>query len=386
MRTMKPQTDIDELAALFALTRYCDNNAAARALLQAHGSALAAINAGHQAWREAGISAKACEVLRRPDNARIDQDIVWWQESSLHHVVAWQQDDYPALLRQVDSPPAVLFVMGDVDALWHPQIAMVGSRHASHTGKQIAQQFAQRFVQSGWAVTSGLAQGIDTAAHRGALDVEYAQHPVTLAVVATGLDLVYPAGNENLMQAIAQRGAVISEHPPGTPPLKEHFPSRNRIIAGLSLGCVVVEAAQRSGALITARLANELGKEVFAVPGSIQNPMSRGCHQLIRQGAVLIEQVSEVTDLLSSHCGQLEEALRNRLHVSLGQSQPQLALTLPATAHDDFLDKALGDAPSTLDQLCERTGLTASELSSMLLVMEMEGHVAQQEGRYVRLI
>jgi DNA processing protein len=389
MRTMKPHADSEEMNALVCLIRYGDNNAATRRLLETYGSARTALSAGPALWRAAGISLKACRALQAPDQARIDQDIAWWQQSPAHHVVAWHQEDYPSLLRHVDSPPAALFVKGKLDALWHPQIAMVGSRHATHSGKQIAQEFAESFVSAGWAVISGLAQGIDTYAHLGALRVEQAVHPATLAVVATGLDLVYPQSNQALMQKIADCGAVISEHPPGTPALKAHFPSRNRIIAGLSLGCVVVEAAQRSGALITARLANELGKEVFAIPGCIQNPLARGCHQLIRQGAWLIENAEEVSNALTSAAAHLAEALRGRLDkITITPdsmpTSPSRQTELPLA--DNVLQQSLGYEPCTLDQLCERTGLTASELSSMLLVMEMEGRVAQQQGRYVRLI
>jgi DNA processing protein len=386
MRTMKPHTNPEEITALCRLIRCANSSMAARQLLERYRSAAAALDAGPRIWRDAGLSQLACTELSALDHSRTEQDLAWCLQDN-HHLIGWHDEDYPALLRHVDSPPAALFVMGDINALWHPQIAVVGSRHASHTGKHIAEQFAAQFVSAGWAVTSGLAQGIDTYAHLGALHPESKPCPATVAVVATGLDVVYPESNRSLMQRIAQRGAVVSEHPPGTPPLREHFPSRNRIIAGLSLACLVVEAAQRSGALITARLANELGKEVFAIPGSIQNPMSRGCHQLIRQGAVLTEHASEVIEALEGQAQQLADVLRGRLAAaSVSAHETALLQTVPLSASNTLLEQALGYELSTLDQLCERTGLTPSELSSMLLIMEMEGRIAQQQGRYIRLI
>jgi DNA processing protein len=384
MRTMKPHENIEEATVLLTLLRASRSAAALRALLETYGSAMLAQSAGQAAWRAAGFTVKCCAAMLQPDSTRIAQDIAWWTQSPRHTLLAWHDPNYPALLRYVDNPPAVLFVAGDINALWRPQIAVVGSRHASHVGKRTAQSFAERFVEQGWCVTSGLAQGIDTFAHQGALAAGEGMPASTIAVVATGLDLIYPESNEALMQKIISHGAVVSEHPPGTPPLREHFPSRNRIIAGLSVGCVVIEAALRSGALITARLAGELGREIFAVPGSIQNPMARGCHQLIRQGAALVEEADEVSDALRVSAEHMSEALRGDLrplHV-----QTHLPLRQQVGAEPNGIYEALGDMPCTLDQLCARTGLTASELSSMLLVMEMEGRIAQQQGRYVRLI
>jgi DNA processing protein len=384
MRTMKPHQDTEDAIALLTLLRASRSAAALRTLFETYGSAVSALRAGNTAWRSAGFTAKCCAAVLQPDIARIEQDLAWWMESPQHTVLSWHDTDYPALLRNVDSPPAALFVAGDVNALWRPQIAVVGSRHASHVGKRTAQSFAEYFVENGWCVTSGLAQGIDTFAHQGALRVGEGKSASTIAVVATGVDLVYPKSNKGLMQKIISQGAVVSEHPPGTPPLREHFPSRNRIIAGLSLGCVVIEAALRSGALITARLSGELGRDVFAVPGSIQNPMARGCHQLIRQGAALVEEAHEVSDVLRVSAEHMAEALRGGLRPSVVQTS--LGLGQMAAVEPKGLYEALGDIPCTIDQLCERTGLTASELSSMLMGMEIEGRIAHQQGRYVRLL
>lgn len=287
----------DEAASLLTLIRYADNAAAVRHLLEKYANAKAALAASKSEWRSLGVSEKAFAQMSAPDLIRLEQDLAW-SDQARHHVIPWHSPDYPELLRQSENPPAALFVTGNVDLLWYPQIAVVGSRHPTAGGKDNARQFARAFAEAGWCVTSGLAEGIDTCAHRGMLESQTANAGRTIAVVATGLDLVYPEQNQDLMQAISIHGAVVSEHPPGTPPLKEHFPSRNRIIAGLSLGCLVIEAAERSGALITARLAGEIGREVFAIPGSIHNPLAKGCHKLIRQGAVLVEKPEEVAEAL----------------------------------------------------------------------------------------
>jgi DNA processing protein len=372
----------DEAAALLILIRYTDSAAAARLLLEKFETAEAILSAGKKEWRSAGISENACMQMLAPDLLRLEQDLEWCDESQ-HHVIAWNSRDYPDLLKQADNPPPALFVAGDIDLLWHPQIAVVGSRHPSAGGRENARQFARAFAESGWCVTSGLAEGIDTSAHRGAMEARVDQHiGKTIAVTATGLDLVYPERNVELMRVISECGAVVSEHPPGTPPLKEHFPSRNRIIAGLSLGCLVVEAAERSGALITARLAGEMGREVFAIPGSIHNPMARGCHRLIRQGAVLVEKPAELVDALQLTAIELAVALRGRLN--------QIGPCNTATKDKDIkapykpIWEALGHDSVILDQLIERTGLTTPELSSMLLIMELEGIITVADGRYTR--
>jgi len=244
-------------------------------------------------------------------------------------------------------------------------------------------------------VTSGMAAGIDTAAHLATLDAG----GLTVAVLGTGPDVPYPRSNARLLARIAENGAVVSEHLPGTGPLREHFPSRNRILAGLSLATVVIEAAQRSGALITARLAADAGREVFALPGSIHNPLARGCHRLIRDGAGLVESAAEVIAALAPLASQLAADLRHRLGAPITDGH-----IVPSTLHEAVqttgpgrsgcspaddpiyqnLWKALGHDPTGMDQLVERTGLTPADLSSMLLLMELEGRVATQHGRYFR--
>ncbi|MGH8052157.1 MAG: DNA-processing protein DprA [Arenimonas sp.] len=369
----------DEAAALLVLIRYADNAAAVRQLLQKYTSAKMVLAACKSEWRSLGISEKACARMSAPDLVRLEQDLEWCDQTQ-HHIIAWHSADYPELLRRSENPPAALFVAGNVDLLWHPQIAIVGSRHPSAGGKENARQFARTLSEADWCITSGLAEGIDTCAHQGVLEAEIPGR--TIAVVATGLDLTYPEKNRDLMQAISIQGAVVSEHPPGTPPLKEHFPSRNRIIAGLSLGCLVVEAADRSGALITARLAGEIGREVFAIPGSIHNPMAKGCHKLIRQGAVLVEKPAEVVEALRPIANELAEALRGRLNETMVSGEKCQRSTIKTLYKPIW--EALGHDFVNLDQLVDRTGLTTPELSSMLLIMELEGNITVADGRYTR--
>ena len=264
--------------ALLILLRARLPDALLRSLLESHQTAADALAAARHG---AGLSlpVESRRALEHPDRRCLDADLAWLGAPG-RCLIGWQDPDYPALLRRTPAPPPLLFVSGDAALLWHPQVAMVGSRRPTPAGQARARQFARAFASAGWAVTSGLAEGIDTAAHQGALATGR-----TVAVVGTGLDLAYPAANAALMARIAAEGTVVREHPPGTPAIASHFPSRNRIIAGLSLGTLVVEAAMRSGALISARLAAEAGREVVALPGSLDNPVARGCHRRIREGA-----------------------------------------------------------------------------------------------------
>lgn len=350
-----------------------------RDLLERFGSVDAVLDAGPAAWRAAGVPAAAIDWLRAPDAGRIAADLDWLVQPR-HHLVTWDSADYPELLRRSPQSPAALFVVGEPTLLWHAQIAIVGSRNPSDGGRANARDFSRTLSRSGLLVTSGLADGIDAAAHRAALDVG---RP-TLAVIATGADLVYPIVNRELSANIAENGAIVSEFPPGTEARREHFPRRNRIIAGLSLGTLVVEAALRSGALITARLAAEAGREVFALPGSIHNPLAKGCHRLIRDGAALVESAPEIVEALAPHAGQLADALRTRLAddgATTGMFDP---LRSQQSVDPDYraLHAALGHDPVAIDVLAERTGLTVEALSSMLLLMELDGRVSAAHGRY----
>ena len=352
-----------------------------RDLLDAHTTPTRALAAGASAWRAAGLSGNQIQSLRKPDTDILQRSLAWLQEDH-HHLVGWHDPDYPPLLRRISSPPLALFVDGDPSLMWHPGVAIVGSRSPTTGGRDNAQAFARAFALSGMAVISGMAAGIDAAAHQAALAVEPG---TTLAVVGTGPDLAYPTYHAGLRERIAARGAVVSEHPPGTQAKPAHFPSRNRILAGLALGTLVVEASERSGALITARQAGDNGREVFAVPGSIHNPMARGCHRLIREGAGLVENAQEVLDALAPMAGELAGFLRGRLAGAV--SRPHIDPGDPLAPLDpDYqpLWLALGHDPTGMDSLVERTGLTTAELSSMLLVMELDGRVAVEHGRYSR--
>lgn len=384
----------DNPSALAALVACGGATAPRRQLLDAWPDPHAAIAAGAGAWRACGLSGQQVAALRAPDEAAITR-VLRWLEDPRHHLVGWQDPDYPPLLRRSPSPPLALFVAGDPSRLWYPSVAVVGSRSPTPAGRDNACGFARAFVAAGLAVTSGLATGIDTAAHVATLDAG----GLTVAVLGTGADVAYPPGNRHLLARIADGGAVVSEHLPGTGPLRQHFPSRNRILAGLSLGTVVVEAAHRSGALITARLAAEAGREVFALPGSIHNPLARGCHRLIREGASLVESAAEVVDVLAPLAAGLAVDLRQRLGAPITDPEPVVTGAPRETARapqpgrsggpeDDptyqNLWKALGHDPTGMDELVERTGLTPADLSSMLLLMELEGRVATQHGRYFR--
>jgi DNA processing protein len=316
-----------------------------------------------------GLSAEAIERLKNPDAAGIDAD-ERWLEGPQRRLVTWAGADYPPLLASIGDAPLVLYVEGDPGALALPQLAMVGSRNPTAIGRDTAEQFARHFARAGLAITSGLALGIDTASHRGAL----AGSGHTIAVLACGLDRVYPAANAPLAQEIAARGAVVSEFPTGVPPLAEHFPRRNRLISGLAVGTLVVEAALNSGSLITARLAAEQGREVFAIPGSIHSPMSRGCHRLIRQGAKLVESADDVF----AELGALLAGLRAADHAEPPETTADSGPVLDKE-YEILLD-ALGFDPASVDTLVSRTGLRADAVASMLLILELEERVAQQPG------
>ena len=362
--------------ALLTLVRAGLPSAALRERLENFPDPAVLCDAGIGAWQGSGAKPETLTRLHRPDQALLTADRKWLEQPG-HHLIGWHDPNYPDLLRRIGNPPPALFVTGDPDLLWRAQIAVVGSRQASAGGRDNAGDFARVFARAGFAVTSGLAQGIDTAAHRGALELGR-----TIAVVATGLDLVFPKSNHALASRIAAEGAVVSEHPPGTAPLSEHFPSRNRIIAGLSLGTVVIEAAERSGALITGRLAAEAGREVFALPGSIHNPMARGCHRLLRQGACLVESPAEVIAALAPIAGALANSLRGRL--SATEPEPPRVEPAAMAPVQAGLWRALGHEAVNLDQLAERTGLTVAELAPMLLGMELDGRISADNGRYAR--
>lgn len=354
--------------------------AAIRRLLDSHGSALDALRAGARDWASHGLDATTCGAIRNPDRALLARGQAWL-ESPTHQLIDWSQADYPPLLRRIPSPPPMLFVDGDAGLLWRPAIAIVGSRAATAGGCTNAAMFADALARNGLCIASGLAAGIDAAAHDATLKANGA----TVAVLGTGPDIAYPVHHRPLLDRIAAQGCVVSEHLPGTRPLRQYFPSRNRILAGLSLGTLVVEAAERSGALITARLSAEVGREVFALPGSIHNPMARGCHRLIREGAQLVESPDEVLAVLAPLAIDLAKALRGELEASFAPSELPLQACLPIDPDYNRLWQALGHDPTGMDVLGQRTGLTTAVLSAMLLSLELEGRVAAEHGRYSRI-
>jgi DNA processing protein len=297
-----------------------------------------------------------------------------WLEAPNHHIVTAESDDFPELLRQIPGPPTRLYVVGNLDALHLPALAIVGSRNPTAGGRQNAYDFANYLARTGFCIVSGLAQGIDAAAHEGAL----AAGATTVAFLGHGIDSVYPAENHELARRIAASGALCSEYPLGSPVRREHFPQRNRLISGLSLGTLVVEAARRSGSLISARLAAEQGREVFAIPGSIHNALSRGCHQLIRQGAKLVETADDIVSELAPLAGHL---LQNT-----DISTEPAAVGAPVDREYDKLLSALSFDPATADQIARQSGLTIEQVSSMLLILELEGKIQLQPGgRYSRM-
>jgi DNA processing protein len=362
---------MDAFTARALLARAPGLNAAhVQALLQAAGGELARATSS-AALRAVELPAAARDFLRAPDEAALAADLAWLGLSGAQILLSTDAG-YPALLAQTVGAPAALYVHGSVAALSSPQLAMVGSRNPTPAGRATAREFAAWFARAGLTVTSGLALGIDAASHEGALH----GGGLTVAVLGSGLDRVYPAENAALALRIREHGALVSEFAPRTAPLKQNFPRRNRIIAGLSLGALIVEAARNSGSLITARLAAESGREVFAIPGSIHSPVSRGCHRLIKDGARLVE---EAADLLA----ELRIALPQEAVTHSHSAAP------PAAALDkeyEMLLDALGFEPATIDVLVARTKLPSGSVASMLLILELQGRVAAVPGgRYGRI-
>lgn len=340
--------------------------ASARQLLAAFGSAEAVWSGDETAWAACVGPSRASALGQAPDTwpAEVDRHEAWLSGSQDRHMLALGDPRYPALLLETPDPPLVLFVQGSIGSLAPAAaLAVVGSRNPTPQGSDHARRFSQALAEAGITVVSGLALGIDGQAHEGAL----AAGGLTVAFVATGLDRVYPSRHRDLAHRIAEQGALVSEHPLGTPPLAPHFPQRNRLIAGLSQGTLVVEAALQSGSLITARLATEMGREVFAIPGSIHSPQSRGCHALIRQGAKLVESVDDILEELRWHRA----------------SDPAVPRDDSAAVPDPLLG-AMGFEPIGLDALQDRTGLDTASLMARLLELELDGAVGRLPGGRVQ--
>lgn len=381
-RMDRPTLDGNLDAWLILLRAPALGPAVLRAAVSRYGSASATLAALRRGEAPKELSPATRAWLDMPDPSPLDSDREWLAAEK-HHLLGWDDEDYPSLLREIPGAPAALFVAGDPTLLWMPQIAIVGSRGASGNGLATTQRFARALASAGFTITSGMADGIDGAAHTATLDAGAR----TIAVLGTGPDLVYPRQHRVLAARIGAEGALVSEFSPGTPGKAEHFPRRNRIISGLALGTLVIEAGLKSGSLITARYATEQGRDVFAIPGSINNPLARGCHQLIRDGARLVETPEEISHELAMLAAGLGDRLRARLEPH-ADSAPAAASGTPATRRDgDYarLLEALGYEEAGLDVLAERTGLAVSALSSMLLILELEGVVsAASGGRYIR--
>ena len=312
------------------------------------------------------VRAPQVQALRsQPEgwSAQVETTWAWLRQESSRRLLTLADPDYPAALLQTEDPPLMLYVSGVAVQEWPRAVSVVGSRNPTPQGANNAREFSRSFAQAGWTVVSGMALGIDAAAHEGALEGAPPGQVATIAVVGTGLDRVYPSQHLQLAHRIAERGWLVSEYPLGTHPLSENFPQRNRIIAALGQGTLVVEAALRSGSLITARQAAEQGREVFAIPGSIHSPQARGCHELLRQGAKLVETAQDVMEELAP----------------AAPAKPRAPASAPAPAESSLL-QALGHDPVGLDALIARTGVSAADLQAQLLELELEGHVARLPG------
>lgn len=358
-----------------------------RRVLDTLGDLKLLYQASPEDWAALGFSSEQITTLKtlsRQGSCRLtagaDADLTWLSQPD-HHLLTWLDDDYPALLREIDLPPPLLFVRGERQVPGLPQIAIVGTRQPSRQGRADAYEFARHFVRQGFVVSSGMARGIDAAAHEGAL----AGNGLTLGVMAHGLDSVYPARHRALAERVCEQGSLVSEFPIGVTPSPNYFPRRNRIISGLSMGVMVVEAAIKSGSLITAREAAQQGRDVFALPGSIHNPLSKGCHELIRQGAMLVETGQDVTrellpliDFLRDPATEptadgAADLYQTGRTASIGKSSDPLAQRLL---------QALSWETCSVDWLVDHTGLAVADITTQLLLLELDGVVVAELDGY----
>ncbi|VAX14319.1 Rossmann fold nucleotide-binding protein Smf possibly involved in DNA uptake [hydrothermal vent metagenome] len=363
----------DRLSAWLALNRARHlGPVSIQRLLEYYPSAVDIFAASASGLAACGLNSRQVESLLAPDWAAVEIDLRW-QEQDRAHICVLDDAAYPVLLRQIPDPPPVLYLFGHPEVVNNQQIAVVGSRTPTPMGKETAHEFATQLAALGWVVTSGLAHGIDAAAHRGAVSVGGR----SIAVVGTGLDRVYPARHRKLAHEIAENGLLISEFPLGSPPRPGHFPRRNRIISGLSQGVLVVEAALRSGSLITARLALEQGREVFAVPGSIRNSQARGCNTLIREGAKLVQTVKDIVEEFADF---VAPASADAIKEPQEPIEDNLVTRFELDGDYCKVLENVGYEPTSVDKVVERSGLTVDAVCSMLLVLELQGYVATMSG------
>ncbi|MCH8059876.1 MAG: DNA-protecting protein DprA [Proteobacteria bacterium] len=338
------------------------------------GDAQQIVRQSSSTLHRANLTDDKCRAIANPDDKQIERELTWLNDPQ-HHIVNCRSAGMPELFRQIPDPPLLLYVHGDPELLHLPALAIVGSRNPTRGGARNAFEFARHLAKTGFIIASGLAQGIDSAAHRGAIE----GGGRTVAVLGHGIDRIYPASNKDLAHEIARNGALLTEYPLGTHPDKHHFPQRNRLISGMSLGTLVVEAARRSGSLITARLAGEQGREVFALPGSIHNPLSRGCHRLIREGAKLVETADDIVAELAPLAAHVAQ--------NAMESTPKDTTNRSHDTEYHELKKFLGHDPVSIDELADQSGLTIDEVSSMLLILELQGEVESLSGgRYSLLV
>lgn len=370
----------EELTACLALNRVTGVGPAAFSnLLQCFSSASAVFEANRtQLSCVPGVTDDVADCLLKGIEAtNVELDILWLEENPCHQIIFFQHHDYPELLARIHRPPPVLFLKGDAALLHTPQLSIVGSRNPTPGGIENARAFSTELAICGLTITSGLATGIDGAAHQGALDARDGDKSgKTIAVAATGLDRIYPSHHRELAHRIVEKGLLVSEFPVGTGPLQSNFPRRNRVISGLSLGTLVVEAAKRSGSLISARCAMEQDREVFAIPGSIHSPQSRGCHWLIKQGAKLVETAEDIAEEILLMLPGVHSERRDANDSKIQREE----ITLDLSRSEQLLMDALGFDPVTLDGLLSRTGMEIDELSASLSQLELKGLIDSLPG------
>jgi DNA processing protein len=360
---MKPTQDIESWLALGLISGLGDESI--RRLLVAFGSPAEILSADAASLERVVTKKVAHSIVQGADGEKVAITLKWLEDPA-NSIITLADSDYSPLLLNIPDPPPLLYLKGKRALLSSPMLAVVGSRNATPQGLSNAEAFAEAASNAGLCIASGLALGVDTAAHRGGLRGIAS----SIAVLGTGLDIVYPARNRELAHELAEKGTLISEFPLGTPAVGSNFPRRNRIISGMSRGCLVVEAALQSGSLITARQASEQGRDVFAIPGSIHSPLSKGCHALIKQGAKLVESAEDILDELG-----YQQPMRNTI-TNADESAVEEPLLLRHLGHD----------VTNIDTLCIRSGLTAETVSAMLLSFELDGVVASLPGgRYQRL-
>ncbi len=357
-------------------------------LVEWFGSAQAVVFGDRKLIQAAGVKSDSIRLLdeyaRSGLNSQlgriIERDLEWLTHPN-NSLLLLEDDDYPSLLKHIDSPPPVLFVRGSCELLSEPQLAIVGSRNPSIDGKDNAYRFAKSLVNVGLAVTSGMALGVDGSAHQGAIDG--GGH--TIAVVGTGADIIYPARHRSLADKILEKGVIVSELPLGTRPQPSNFPRRNRIISALSMGVLVVEASPRSGSLITAHCALDQGREVYAIPGSIHNPMARGCHQLLKQGAKLVESAEDIFEELSSLLA-FHQFVRNEPGNSVPEPQDLFnhEVVQALTEQEQSFLKLIGYDVTSVDAVVERSALSVEEVSFQVMSLELKGFIQSVPGGFQR--